>query len=85
VNPMTNHPNATVSLIAGLGIGSAVVQIGAHFGLHLSAQQGAYFAAGLGAIALFIGRNGAVGTWAFVKNLVLHGTSGNAKKRRPKP
>jgi len=79
---MTNHPNGTVSLLSGLSLGTLVVQIGSHFGLHLSAQQGVYFAAGLGAIALFIGRNGAVGTWNFVKNLVLHGTGGKPKPTR---
>lgn len=74
MKPTRKHPNALVSLGAGLGLGTVVVQVGAHYGLDLSAEQGLGIASILAAAALFVGRNGFVGTWAFVKKTVLHGT-----------
>lgn len=71
---MNKHPNAIVSAVSGIGIGSIIVQVASRVGVHLDAQQGIYVAGLLGAAALFIGRNGAVGTWRTLKRLVLHGT-----------
>lgn len=68
------HPNAIVAGVAGLGLGSLVVQVAAKLGVHLDAQDGLYVAGALASAALFVGRNGAVGTWRTLKRLVLHGT-----------
>lgn len=77
MNPMNKHPNATVALISSVGLGSLVVYAAQHwFGYTLSPQSGLYVAGLLSTVALFIGRNGALGTWAFVKQIVLHGTGG---------
>lgn len=70
-----NHPNATVALASSVGLGSIVVYVAQHwFGYTLSPQSGLYIAGILATAALFIGRNGVVGTWQFVKKIVLHGT-----------
>jgi len=83
VNPLNKHPNATVALISSFGLGSLVVTACQHwFGWTLSTQDGLYVAGGLATAALFIGRNGAIGTWNAVKNVFLHGTGG---KHNPKP
>jgi hypothetical protein len=76
MNPLTNHPNASLSLVASLGLGSLFVQLGNKWGLHLSTQDGVYIAGGFSVAFLYLGRHGIVGTWNFVKNVVLHGTSG---------
>lgn len=74
---MTKHPNAITSLVSSVGLGSAVVAALQHWlGWKLSTQDGLYVAGGLSTVALFVGRNGLVGTWRTVKRLVLHGTGG---------
>ena len=74
MNPR-NHPNAAVALVSSVGLGSLVVTVVQHwFDYKLSTQDGLYIAGGLSTAALFIGRNGAVGTWRTVKRLVMHGT-----------
>ena len=75
MNPAKTHPNATIALVSSVGLGSLVVTVVQHwFGYALSPQTGVYVAGGLSTVALFVGRNGAVGTWRTVKRLVLHGT-----------
>jgi hypothetical protein len=74
VTKIKQHPNTLAALFASLGVGSLVVQVGAKVGLHLDAQEGLFVAGGLASIVLFVGRNGAVGTWRTVKRVVLHGT-----------
>lgn len=83
MNPAKKHPNTTVAAIASLGVGSLVVQF-AHklFGWNLTAQDGLWIAGGLATVALFIGHNGAVGTWAIVKKYVLHGTASAKPKKK---
>lgn len=76
MNPVKKHPNASVALVSSVGLGTLVVQIAAHFGLHLSTEWGLTIAGALATAALFIGRNGFVGTCQFVKKIVLHGTGG---------
>lgn len=76
MNPK-NHPNALTALFSSVGLGSAVVYAVQHWlGYTLSPQSGLYVAGVLASVALFIGRNGAIGTWKTVKRLVLHGTNG---------
>lgn len=71
------HPNAITALLSGVGVGSSVVYCAQHwFGIELSPQTGLYVGTGVIAALLFMGRNGALGTWAFVKRIVLHGTNG---------
>lgn len=71
---MKNHPNTIVAAASSLGLGTIAVQVAAHFGVHLTAEEGLGIAGGLATIVLFIGRNGIVGTYQAVKQLVLHGT-----------
>lgn len=78
MNPAKKHPNATVALISSVGLGSLVVQVCAHYGWNISTEWGLAIAGGLSTAALFLGRNGAVGTWRFVKRVVLHGTEGES-------
>lgn len=69
------HPNAITALVSSVGLGSAVVTVVQHwFGWKLSPESGLAIGGGLATVALFVGRNGAVGTWQFVKKIVLHGT-----------
>lgn len=83
MNPAKKHPNTIVSLVSSFGLGPAVVAVCQHWlGWKLSTNDGLYVAGGLSAAALFVGRNGLVGTWDFVSGFVLHGT--NRKKRAAK-
>ena len=75
MNPLKDHPNASLSLFSSVGLGTLFVQLAGHWGLDLSTQDGVWIAGGFSVALLFIGRNGLVGTWNFVKNAVLHGTS----------
>lgn len=66
---MNQHPNATVA--GGTGsLGVLVAWLLGHFGVALSAEDGAVIATLLAAAALFVGRNGLVGVW----NRILHGS-----------
>lgn len=87
MNPAKKHPNALVSLVSSLGLGSGAVTVCQHwFGWKLSTQDGVYVAGGLATVALFVGHNGLVGTWETAKRLVLHGTGGQkTKKGKKKP
>jgi hypothetical protein len=71
---LKRHPNTVAALISSLGVGSLIVQAGARLGLHLDAQEGLYIAGGLTSVVLFVGRNGLVGSYRFVKKSVLYGT-----------
>lgn len=75
---MKKHPNAIASLVSGATIGSGVVALVQHwFGWKLSPQSGLYVGTGVITVALFVGRNGAVGTWRTAKRIILHGTRGS--------
>lgn len=67
------HPNATVSLVSGSGVGSIVAWLLDDVG-HLGISPVACVAIGgaISALALFIGKEGLQGTW----NLILHGSKG---------
>lgn len=85
MNPLQQHPNATVALISGSGIGSAIAWALGRYGIHPSAEELTALAGGVSAVVLFVGRNGIVGTWQAAKRLVLHGTSGTRPApRKPK-
>lgn len=71
---MNKHPNATVSLVSGTGLGTLLAYGLSKVGVHLNEFQSAALAGAVGSAALFVGRNGAVGTWRFVKKVVLYGT-----------
>jgi hypothetical protein len=79
MKPLKKHPNTVAAAFASLGIGSLVVQGGTRLGLHLDAQQGLFVAGVLASAALFVGRNGALGTYRFVKKVVLYGTGSSDK------
>lgn len=70
------HPNAIIGGASGISGGALVVYglglVGVHPSLYVA---GVIFTAASSA-ALFVGRNGAIGTWLAVKRLVLHGTVG---------
>jgi hypothetical protein len=80
MNPVKKHPNATTALVSSLGLGSIIVTVGSRFGLHLSGEEGLAVAGVLATGALFLGRNGLLGTYRAVKKIVLYGT-GN----KPRP
>lgn len=62
------HPNAVVGGTAGLGGGTAVVELLDTLGVHITGPQGALIAGGLTTVALLIGRHGVKGLWRLVVN-----------------
>lgn len=64
------HPNATTSLVSGIGGGEAVVNIANQFGWHISTGWGITIAGLLSGAVLFIGKNGIAGAWA----RIMHGS-----------
>jgi hypothetical protein len=55
---ISNNPNASTSLLSGIGGGSFVVWVLGTFGVHISTYAGVAVAGALSGIILFIGRNG---------------------------
>jgi hypothetical protein len=68
--PLNVHPNATVAGTSA-GAGVLVVWLFGHFGVKLSAEDGAVVAGVASTVALLIGRNGLAGLW----KTLLHGKS----------
>lgn len=65
---MKRHPNATVGLVSGSGIGTFVVWILAVAGVHVDAEAASAIAGGVAAFVLFVGRNGLRGVWRLMIN-----------------
>lgn len=65
------HPNATTSLVSGIGGGEAVVNIANQFGWHITTGWGITIAGLVSGAVLFVGRNGFAGVWGILK----HGTA----------
>lgn len=72
---ISKNPNASVVAVAA-GLAALTAWLLGHFGVPLSAELGVTIAGVYAAAILYVGRNGAVGTWNKVKQLVLHGSQG---------
>ena len=58
--PVRHHPNASLAVGAGTPAGGMIWAAG-HFGVSLSAEDGAYITTGVIALSLAIGRRGISG------------------------
>ncbi len=57
------HPNASVGVAGGAGLGTLLVWILGLIGLDLSPEMASAIAGLLAGAVLFVGRNGIAGTW----------------------
>jgi len=75
---VNNHPNASVSLVAGGGLGALIVWALGHAGITLTSVEGGEIASGLATVFLLIGRDGFKGIFQH-----LWTGSGSTRKRPP--
>lgn len=73
------HPNAIVGGLSGLSGGAIVIYVLGLVGVHPSLYEAGIIFTLISSAALFVGRNGAVGTWKFVRQTFLYG------KKAPAP
>lgn len=70
---LKSNPNAAVSAAGTAAAGLLVYLLSRYTSLHLSSAYQLLIAGAVSSGLLFLGRNGAVGTWNTLKKLFLHG------------
>jgi hypothetical protein len=68
VSPVAKHPNASVALGSGSGLGAVVVWAVGLSGVVMPPEVGAVIGGLVAATALFIGRSGIKGAWHLLLN-----------------
>lgn len=68
-----SNANAAVSAVGTAAAGLVVYLLSRYASIHLSSAYQLLLAGAVSSGLLFLGKNGAVGTWNTVKKLILHG------------
>lgn len=63
-----HHPNATVALVSGSGLGTLIAWGATRLGVSLTVTEATVIAGAVSAVALFIGKNGIKGIIHLVWN-----------------